>query len=112
MSHSTDHSGASHGSVKTYMTGFILSIILTVIPFWMVMTGAASPAVILGTILAMAVVQVLVHLVCFLHMNTSSEGRWNLLAFLFTVLIIVMLVGLAIWIMVNADMLMMPWMFK
>lgn len=50
MSHSTDHSGASHGSVKTYMTGFILSIILTVIPFWMVMTGAASPAVILGTI--------------------------------------------------------------
>ena len=61
MSHSTDHSGASHGSVKTYMTGFILSIILTVIPFWMVMTGAASPAVILGTILAMAVVQVLVH---------------------------------------------------
>ena len=49
MSHSTDHSGASHGSVKTYMTGFILSIILTVIPFWMVMTGAASPAVILGT---------------------------------------------------------------
>ena len=49
MSHSTDHSGASHGSVKTYMTGFILSIILTVIPFWMVMTGAASHAVILGT---------------------------------------------------------------
>ena len=73
MSHSTDHSGASHGSVKTYMTGFILSIILTVIPFWMVMTGAASPAVILGTILAMAVVQVLVHLVCFLHMNTKSD---------------------------------------
>ena len=45
-------------------------------------------------------------------MNTSSEGRWNLVAFLFTVLIIVMLVGLAIWIMVNADMLMMPWMFQ
>ncbi len=47
MSHSTDHSGASHGSVKTYMTGFILSMILMVIPFWMVMTGAASPGSIL-----------------------------------------------------------------
>ncbi|ELE4779608.1 cytochrome o ubiquinol oxidase subunit IV, partial [Salmonella enterica] len=56
MSHSTESGGASHGSVKTYMTGFILSVILTVIPFWMVMTGAASPAVILGSILAMAVV--------------------------------------------------------
>ncbi len=47
MSHSNDH-GASHGSVKTYMTGFILSIILTVIPFWMVMNGSASKPVILG----------------------------------------------------------------
>ncbi len=46
MSHSNDH-GASHGSVKTYMTGFILSIILTVIPFWMVMDGSASQPVIL-----------------------------------------------------------------
>ncbi len=60
MSHSNASSGASQlEDVKTYMTGFILSIILTVIPFWMVMTGAASPAVILGTILA--VVQILVH---------------------------------------------------
>lgn len=49
MSHSNDH-GASHGSVKTYMTGFILSIILTVIPFWMVMSGSASKPVIPGAI--------------------------------------------------------------
>ncbi|WNR83410.1 cytochrome o ubiquinol oxidase subunit IV [Escherichia coli] len=103
MSHSTDHSGASHGSVKTYMTGFILSIILTVIPFWMVMTGAASPAVILGTILAMAVVQVLVHLVCFLHMNTKSDAGWNMTAFVFTVLIIAILVVGSIWIMWNLN---------
>lgn len=103
MSHSTDHSGASHGSVKTYMTGFILSIILTVIPFWMVMTGAVSPAVILGTILAMAVVQVLVHLVCFLHMNTESDEGWNMTAFVFTVLIIAILVVGSIWIMWNLN---------
>ncbi len=38
MSHSNASSGASHGSVKTYMTGFILSIILHGILFWMVMT--------------------------------------------------------------------------
>ena len=101
MSHSTDHSGASHGSVKTYMTGFILSIILTVIPFWM--TGAASPAVILGTILAMAVVQILVHLVCFLHMNTKSDEGWNMTAFVFTVLIIAILVVGSIWIMWNLN---------
>ena len=48
MSHSSDHNGASHGSVKSYMTGFVLSIILTVIPFAMVMSGSASHAAILG----------------------------------------------------------------
>ena len=90
----------------------MLSVILTVIPFGMVMSGDFSRETALISMLVMGVVQIVVHLVCFLHMNTSSEGRWNLLAFLFTVLIIVMLVGLAIWIMVNADMLMMPWMFK
>ena len=103
MSHFTDHSGAAHGSVKTYMTGFILSIILTAIPFWMVMNGSASHATILGVVLVTAVVQILVHLVCFLHMNTSSEERWNLVAFVFTVLIIAILVVGSIWIMWNLN---------
>ncbi|HKS32902.1 MAG TPA: cytochrome o ubiquinol oxidase subunit IV [Enterobacteriaceae bacterium] len=102
MSHSTDH-GASHGSVKTYLIGFILSVILTVIPFWMVMDGSASKAAILGTVLVMAVVQILVHLVCFLHMNTSSEERWNLTAFIFTVIIIAIVVVGSIWIMWNLN---------
>ncbi|MGM8935735.1 cytochrome o ubiquinol oxidase subunit IV [Pseudomonas neustonica] len=112
MSHASTETGAGHGSYGSYAIGFVLSVILTVIPFGMVMSGNFSRETALISMLVMGVVQIVVHLVCFLHMNTSSEGRWNLLAFLFTVLIIVMLVGLAIWIMVNADMLMMPWMFK
>ncbi|ADO49621.1 cytochrome o ubiquinol oxidase subunit IV [[Enterobacter] lignolyticus] len=102
MSHSTDH-GASHGSVKTYMTGFILSIILTLIPFWMVMNGSASHVALLGTVLVSAVVQILVHLVCFLHMNTKSDEGWNLTAFVFTVLIIAIVVIGSIWIMWNLN---------
>lgn len=102
MSHSTDH-GASHGSVKTYMTGFILSIILTVIPFWMVMNGSASQFAMVGTILVTAVVQILVHLVCFLHLSTKSEDSWNLTAFVFTVIIIAILVVGSIWIMWNLN---------
>ena len=112
MSHAHSDVGAGHGSYGSYAIGFILSVILTAIPFGMVMSGQFSQSVNLISMLTMGVIQVVVHLVCFLHMNTSSEGRWNLVAFLFTVLIIVMLVGLAIWIMVNADMLMMPWMFQ
>ena len=108
MSHAKDaHTGASHGSVKTYLIGFILSVILTVIPFWMVMNGTASQGVILATVVGMAVVQILVHLVCFLHMNTSSDERWNLIAFLFTMLIIGIVVIGSLWIMYNLNINMM-----
>lgn len=85
------------------MTGFILSIILTVIPFWMVMNGGASTAVTLGVVLVTAVVQILVHLSCFLHMNTKSDEGWNMTAFVFTVLIITILVVGSIWIMWNLN---------
>ncbi len=47
MSHNTSHGGASHGSVKSYTTGFILSVILTVIPFWIVMEGALPQSTII-----------------------------------------------------------------
>ncbi|MBW7982082.1 cytochrome o ubiquinol oxidase subunit IV [Enterobacillus tribolii] len=109
MSHSTatDHNGASHGSFKSYMIGFILSVILTVIPFWMVMDGSASHGTILATVVGLAVVQILVHLVYFLHMNTSSEERWNLVAFIFTILIIAIVVVGSLWIMYNLNINMM-----
>lgn len=101
MKYSTvdQQTGASHGSVKSYLVGFILSLILTVIPFYMVMAEAASPGVLVITIAILAVVQIIVQLVYFLHMNTSSEQRWNLVALVFTLLIILIVVGGSIWIM-------------
>ncbi|WP_409310157.1 cytochrome o ubiquinol oxidase subunit IV [Pectobacterium sp. B1J-3] len=103
MSHSTtDHAGASHGSVKSYLIGFVLSVILTVIPFGMVMAGSASHNIILLSVLGCAVIQIVVHLVYFLHLNTSSEQRWNVVALVFTVLIIAIVVVGSIWIMMSA----------
>lgn len=106
-SHETSHGGASHGSVKSYLIGFILSIILTVIPFAMVMNGTASHSTILAVVVGMAVIQVIVHLIYFLHMNTSSEERWNLVALLFTAMIIGIVVVGSLWIMYNLNINMM-----
>jgi len=97
-----DH-GASHGSMKSYGVGFLCSIILTVIPFWMVMNPSLPHSTIVAVILAFAVVQILVHLVCFLHMSNKSEQRWNTIAFVFTVLIVALVVGGSVWIMNNAN---------
>lgn len=94
-----DSTGASRGSLTSYLTGFVLSLILTAIPFALVMSGTWSSSSILAGILSAGIVQILVHLYYFLHLDTSSEARWNVLALIFTALIMVLFVGGSIWIM-------------
>ncbi|MFB4394612.1 MULTISPECIES: cytochrome o ubiquinol oxidase subunit IV [unclassified Pseudomonas] len=97
--HDTAHHEGNHGSVKSYMIGFILSIILTAIPFGLVMYPSLPKNLTVLIVVAMAVIQVVVHLVYFLHMDRSKEQRSNVSTFLFTVLVIALLVGLSLWIM-------------
>lgn len=71
--HSHDHS--DHGSVRSYATGFILSVILTAVPFWLVMSGGTGDKVVTTLIvLGFAVVQILVHMVYFLHMTAKKRA--------------------------------------
>ncbi len=109
--HAHDHGhgagGESHGSVKSYLIGFVLAVILTVIPFWAVMAGDLSRGV-TGVIIAVtAVLQMLVHLVFFLHLDRSSESRWNVTAAAFTVLVIGIIVAGTLWVMHNMNVHMM-----
>ena len=108
MSHTVNEHGASHGSLKSYITGFILSIILTGIPFWMVMEGSAEKSTTLVVVVLCAVVQVIVHLVCFLHLDRKSERGWNLVAIVFSAIIILIVVVGSLWIMWNLNYNMMP----
>ncbi|KWR89841.1 cytochrome o ubiquinol oxidase subunit IV [Cupriavidus sp. IDO] len=98
----------THASFKSYAIGFILAVILTVIPFKLVMDGTMDKGTILWIILGMAVVQMLVHLKYFLHLDTSSEQRGNVVALLFTALILVIVVAGSLWIMHNLNANMMP----
>lgn len=90
--------GASHGSVKEYVTGLILSIILTVIPFAIVMTKALSPGLAIAVIIACCIAQLFVQLVFFLHMNTSSEQSWNVMTGVYSVIIVITLIIGSMWI--------------
>ena len=102
-------SHAPHGSFRGYMTGFILSVILTAIPFALVMTNAlANPAWTAGLILAMALAQILVHMVYFLHMNRKTEGGWSMLALIFTVIFVFITLAGSIWVMYHLNTNMMP----
>ena len=104
--------GAMHeheGSLRGYLTGFVLAAILTVIPFWLVMDHViANRALLVFVILVLAVVQIFVHIVYFLHLDTRSEGGWNMMAFIFTAVLVIIVLGASVWVMYNENMNMMP----
>ena len=110
-SHETDHLGHeshNHGSFKSYMIGFVLSVILTAIPFALVMTGVLPKQATALLVMGFAVVQIVVHMVYFLHMNSKSEGGWTMLALIFTVLLVVITLAGSIWVMYHLNHNMMP----
>jgi cytochrome o ubiquinol oxidase operon protein cyoD len=98
-----------HATVKGYAIGFGLSVLLTAIPFWLVMAKVLpSPRITAFVILAFAAVQMVVHMVYFLHLNAKVEGGWSLLALVFTgALVVIMLAG-SIWVMYHLNTNMMP----
>jgi cytochrome o ubiquinol oxidase operon protein cyoD len=106
--HLFERAGAGHVTVKSYLVGFILSVILTAVPFALVMGHAAPAAVLIPAILGVGVVQIGVHLKCFLHMDRSASQIWNNAAFVFAVIVIGILIAGSLWIMYHLNMNMMP----
>jgi cytochrome o ubiquinol oxidase operon protein cyoD len=98
-----------HATIKGYATGFLLSVILTAIPFWLVMAKVLpSPKVTAFVILGFAAVQMVVHMVYFLHMDGKAEGGWSMLALLFTVALVVIMLSGSVWVMHHMNTNMMP----
>ena len=104
-----EHASGSHGSLRDYVIGFVLSVILTAIPFWLVMSGALHSASTTGlVIMAFAVVQIVVHMVYFLHMTPKVEGGQNLMALIFTIVIVGIVLSGSLWVMYHLNHNMMP----
>ena len=104
-----DDGPVSHSTFKGYMTGFVLAVILTAIPFWLVMGKVLdSKSTTALIILGFAVVQIVVHMVYFLHMDTKSEGGWNMLALIFTLVLVVITLAGSLWVMYHMNTNMMP----
>jgi len=103
------HDGAAHGTMGSYMIGFGLSVLLTAIPFWLVMTGALGDNRLTAfVIMGFAAVQIVVHMIFFLHMSTRSEGGWTMMALIFTVVIVGITLSGSLWVMYHLNTNMMP----
>ncbi len=110
--HVDDHhhrDGHAHGTFSTYMLGFVLSVVLTAIPFWLVMSGTLpSKQITALVIMAFAVVQIVVHMIYFLHMSPKSENGWTMMALIFTIVMVVIALSGSLWVMNHLNSNMMP----
>ncbi|MFZ3125831.1 MAG: cytochrome o ubiquinol oxidase subunit IV [Acidovorax sp.] len=108
--HHDDHGDAGpHSTLSGYMAGFMLSIILTAIPFWLVIAKVIADRNIAVLVLGgFAVIQILVHMVFFLHMNGKAEGGWTLLSTIFTVVFVAIAIAGTLWVMFHMNANMMP----
>lgn len=103
------HGPADHGSFQSYLLGFGLSVILTVIPFWLVMGDVLENPRVTGLVITgFAAVQIVVHMIYFLHMNLRAEGGWLMMALIFTIILVVITLVGSLWVMFNLNYHMMP----
>ncbi len=90
-------------TIQSYVVGFVLSIMLTLIAFALVEKRLLSNAFLYASLAALAITQLFAQSICFLRLNSSAEGRWNLLPFLLTIFIIAILAIGSLWIMYNLN---------
>jgi cytochrome o ubiquinol oxidase subunit IV len=95
-------------SILGYVIGFGLAILLTVASFYMAQTTLVyGPSIPVGLVV-LAIAQIGVHLVFFLHITTAPDHTNNILALAFGVLIVALLLCGSIWIMANLNQNMLP----
>jgi cytochrome o ubiquinol oxidase operon protein cyoD len=104
-----DAHAAPHGTYRDYMTGFVLAVVLTVIPFFVVMARPIeSPGYTAAIVLVCALAQILVHMIYFLHMTPRAEDGWLLLSAIFTIVLVVITLAGSLWVIFHLNRNMMP----
>jgi len=92
---------------RLYITGALLAFLLTAAAFglvWMKLFSGVEALIVLG---ALALIQTIVHLHYFLHIDTSKSHRDDLMLILFSAVIILMMVSGTIWILYDQHIRMM-----
>ena len=89
-------------TIRKYILGFGLSVALTLTAFWAA-TQSGPKEFIIASLVALAVAQLFVQLICFLHLDEEGKPRWNFITFLFTAFVVIVLVGGSIWIMYHLE---------
>ena len=94
---------AGRYAMRSYVTGFVLSVILTLIPYVIVVNHMFGKQSLVVAVVVFGVAQLLVQVIFFLHLSKKSKPRWNIIVLVFTVLIVAILVVGSLWVMYNLN---------
>jgi cytochrome o ubiquinol oxidase subunit IV len=94
--------------IQGYLMGFVLAALLTVASFYVLHTSLIWGPGIVVMLGVLAIAQMGVHLVFFMHLTTAPDNTNNVLALAFGILIVVLIIGGSIWIMGHLNERMMP----
>jgi cytochrome o ubiquinol oxidase operon protein cyoD len=97
-----------HGSRLGYVVGYLAAALLTVAAFGAAQSSVLTPASVTAAIAVLAIGQMLVHLIFFLHISTTPNQRMNILALMVSLLVILLIVAGSLWIMSHLRSNMMP----
>jgi cytochrome o ubiquinol oxidase subunit IV len=98
----------AHGSLRGYIIGYLSAIALTIAAFAVAPSASMAPFSIKAALAVLAIAQMLVHLIFFLHINTAPAQKTNIMAFAATMLIIAIVVIGSMWIMGHLNHNMVP----
>jgi cytochrome o ubiquinol oxidase operon protein cyoD len=94
--------------VRGYLVGFALAVLLSIVSFYIARSTLVWAPSIPIALSVLAIAQMGVHLVFFLHLTTGSDNINNVLALAFGLLIVMLLVFGSLWIMTHLNHMMMP----
>lgn len=94
---------ASRFAMRSYVTGFVLSIVLTLIPYVIVVNHMFGKESLVFAVVLFGVTQLIVQVIFFLHLSKKSKPQWNIIVFVFTILIVSILVVGSLWVMANLN---------
>ena len=92
-----------HGTLKSYVIGFVVSVALTILSFYLVISETMTGHNLIYTIMGLALVQAIVQLHFFLHVGQEDKPRWETLVFYFMVLVLLIVAVGSLWIMYDLN---------
>ncbi|HUP26150.1 MAG TPA: cytochrome o ubiquinol oxidase subunit IV [Candidatus Limnocylindrales bacterium] len=92
---------AEHGTMRSYIIGFLLSLVFTAIPYYMVVNKTIAGTALLAMIVVVAVLQMAIQVLFFLHLGRGPKPLYNVTFFVFTIGTVLVVVAGSIFIMNN-----------